>query len=164
MLWRVFRWKRITRNPEKSVTFSSYFRFSVWFFQYLAAIQVLRGKIFDKLENPQNACQAYLKALELDPYSYDALEQLADRRAMSNEERDRFLLDISRATGEAENIVGALYQNQLCPDDCPSNYRDWESSRFSKNPDFLLVKANRLWVSSSFLNFEILKIVRFFLV
>ncbi|OQV11876.1 Cell division cycle protein 16-like protein [Hypsibius exemplaris] len=121
---------------------------------YLSAIQVLRGKIYDRLDNQQMACAAYLQALDLDPFSSDALDYLTSRHAIQTNERKRLMdevvprMKLGDDPGE-HSLPEAIYLSKLQPDynlrgEDKVAWRKWEHSAFALNPDFLLTKAEFL--------------------
>ncbi|XP_055327381.1 uncharacterized protein LOC129580747 [Paramacrobiotus metropolitanus] len=118
---------------------------------FLAAIEILKGKIYDRQDNRQMACAAYQQALEIDPFSVDALEYLASRQALTVTEKGKILVDVHERTqqmfgDEGTSLVDVIYRGRLQPElnwenGKSTGERSVEKTKFDRNPDFLLTKA-----------------------
>lgn len=113
----------------------------------MAAIQILKGKIYDKLDNRQLSCNAYLQALEIDPYSCDAFDYLVSRQALTAADTRRLMTDISGISQQSDpnelSLLEMFYRCKMSPESMMDmGDRNWESSKFATNPDFLLTKAD----------------------
>lgn len=59
-----------------------------------SAICLLRGRVFEALENAPRAIKWYQTALKHDPFCYEAFQALVERHLLSNKEEQKLVMSL----------------------------------------------------------------------
>ncbi|XP_033127040.1 cell division cycle protein 16 homolog [Anneissia japonica] len=119
-----------------------------------SSINLLKGKIFESLENRLQATEHYREALKQDVYCYEAFELLVKHQMLSCEE-ERQLIDSlpfnSQCSDEEAAIVRAVYMSILKKYDKPSPLVTPDALvPLKQNLDIITSQAERYYYHSDF--------------
>uniref|UniRef100_A0A671U5R1 Cell division cycle 16 homolog (S. cerevisiae) n=1 Tax=Sparus aurata TaxID=8175 RepID=A0A671U5R1_SPAAU len=93
-------------------------------FQVSSSICLLRGKIYDAMDNRPLATSSYKEALKLDVYCFEAFDLLTSHHMLTAQEEKDFLdsLPLSQqCTEEEEELLHFLFENKLKKYNKPSD-------------------------------------------
>ncbi|XP_074601392.1 cell division cycle protein 16 [Brevipalpus obovatus] len=120
-----------------------------------SAIYMLKGHIFEAMDNRGEAVIWYRKALERDVYCFEALDCLIQHQMLSQEEEENLMETLrndNQGTKEENQLIFYLYQSHLKkyakPDDSPAP--EGFNSILSENVDILTSAAERHYYNCDF--------------
>ncbi|KAK2165875.1 hypothetical protein NP493_1345g00047 [Ridgeia piscesae] len=119
-----------------------------------SSINLLRGKIYESMENRNLAVECFTEALRTDIYCYEAFDSLVNHHMMTAEEEKVLLSSLSLGTpceGDEEKLVHFLYEDRLKKYNEPSDLTVPEGLEvFSHSVSILVSRAERFYYNCHF--------------
>uniref|UniRef100_A0A8C4N4F7 Cell division cycle 16 homolog (S. cerevisiae) n=1 Tax=Eptatretus burgeri TaxID=7764 RepID=A0A8C4N4F7_EPTBU len=118
------------------------------------AMCLLRGRVYDALDNRLLATQNYQKALNLDPYCFEALDCLTGQHMLTAQEESDLLNSLPlnlRCSAEEAKLVQFLYESKLKKYDKPQEVSlPGSFTCLSNNLDVRVATAERHYYNCDF--------------